>query len=260
MPRRRLKPCPMPIWRRVWTGSEARTRSAACCCSLFAMPPSISGSPSPTPASPASFRHGRKTRRRSSLRKKRLPKTNNKCRTKRPFSAVRRRAPNCNRRKVLLWRQAYVEPEHGAIGEISGWRFTVLGGQSPERSILGLDDRRWKRTHCGFHTEYIEGLHNAGCSWRKFDDVSIRSRASDVGHPEIAVAPQKQAHRKAGALVGIERKQLQVTAILLNFKHSLAGHPVNRIQTVKVSVGPQSQITCEGRKPVNHREFQRGVS
>src|SRR5579862_1055870 len=208
-------------------------------------------------ASPASFRRGPKTRRRSSLRKKRLPKTNNKCRTKRPFSAVRRRAPNCNRRKVLLWRQAYVEAEHGAIGKISGWRFTVLGGQSPQSSILGLHDRGGKSAHRGVHTEYIKGLHNAAGRRREFDNVSVRGRTIKVGHPEVAVAAQKQAHRKPGAaLVGIERKQMQVTALLLNFKHSLPRHSVNRIQTVKVSVGAQGQVTREGRKPINHRKLQ----
>src|SRR5579859_663433 len=224
MRRPRLKQCPTPTWRRAWTGSEARIPSAECFCSLCVMPPSIWDNRSHTRALPASFHRGRKMRGGSRPRKKRLRKTNNECRTK---QALLRDVEKGFLAAVggtgLLRRQAYVEAEHRAIGKISGGRFAVLGGQSPERSVFGLDDCGGKSADGGVHTEYVEGLHNAGCRRRELDDVSVRGRAAEVGHPEIAVAAQKQANRKAGsALTGIERKQLQVAAILLNFKHSLA--------------------------------------
>src|SRR5579872_7418205 len=48
-------------------------------------------------ASPASFRLGPKTRKRSSLRKKKHRKTSNNAAQKRPFFAMRRRALSCHR-------------------------------------------------------------------------------------------------------------------------------------------------------------------
>src|ERR1700674_3891774 len=161
---------------------------------------------------------------------------------------------------LLLRRQANAEAKYGAVAEMPRGSFTALVGCSPQRSILRLNQHGWKTANPRELTpEGFDGLFNRPSRRRKRDDVSIAAASVEVGDPEVSVAGQQQSVRAAPAVDGrIERKELEIAAIGLNFEKSQAAFSVNVVHAEKITVRPEGQrLPGGGKTAIERREIQR---